>query len=91
MFIAFKWYTLVTFAGMPNASNQATGSDGRMAVGNGARTHVQTINGRDSLVVTANGVLPSGVSTDKHVILITVLDFLVAISLHLLYLRINLS
>ena len=46
---------------MPNAANQTTGSDGRTAVGNGARTHVQTINGRGSLVVTSNGV-----PTDKH-------------------------
>ena len=46
----------VTFAGMPNAGNQATGNDGHRTVGNGMRTHVQTINGRGSVVVTSNGV-----------------------------------
>ena len=45
---------------MPNASTQAAGNDGHRAVGNGAHTHVQTLNGRGSLVVTSNGV-----STDK--------------------------
>ena len=47
---------------MPNASTQVAGNDGHRAVGNGARTHVQTINGRGSLVVTPNGMPP----TDKH-------------------------